>query len=393
MTRIPIMRPVLGEDEAEEVRRVLLSGWVTQGPEVAAFENELGEALGATHVCAVSSCTAALHLALRAAGVGPGDEVVTVSLSFVATANAIRYQGALPVFVDVEPTTLNVNPSEIESAITDRTRAILCVHQIGMPCDLRRILPLARAHGLPVIEDAACAIGSEVNLAGTWERIGRPHGDIACFSFHPRKILSTGEGGAVTTADPEIAARVQRWRQHSMTVSDTARHSAAKVVFERYVDLGYNYRMTDVQAAIGRVQLRRLGGLVARRRELAEGYRRLLAGVDGLELQHEPDWGRSNFQSLAIRLPRTADQRTVMQRLLDEGIATRRGIMCAHLEPAYGESDWRAAGPGDSLEESRRARDRWILLPLFHDLTTDDQRRVADAVARACSGSSGSTTG
>src|SRR5262245_27331038 len=191
MSQIPVAKPVLDEQEVEAVRRVILSGWVTQGPEVAAFEQEFADYVGARHACAVSNCTTALHLALKAVGVGPGDEVVTVSHSFIATANAVHYCGATPVLVDIEPAGFNMAPDAIAAAVTPRTKAILCVHQLGMPCDLSRILPIARAHGIPLIEDAACAIGSEILWDGRWERIGRPHGDIACFSFHPRKVVTT----------------------------------------------------------------------------------------------------------------------------------------------------------------------------------------------------------
>ncbi len=193
---------------------------------------------------AVSSCTTALHLALVAAGVRPGDEVLCPSLSFIATANAIVYAGAKPVFVDIEPFTFNIDPSRIESSITPRTKAILVVHQIGLPCALREISEIASRHGLIVVEDAACAIGSEYE----GKRIGSPYSSMACFSFHPRKILTTGEGGMITTADSDAAARMRRLRQHAMNVSDLARHGANQVVFESYDEVGYNYRMTDLQA-------------------------------------------------------------------------------------------------------------------------------------------------
>ena len=255
---VPLIKPTIGEDEVQAAAAVLRSGWVTQGKEVAAFEREFAAFVGAQHACAVSSCTTALHLALLAVGVGPGDEVITVSHSFIATANAIRYCGAMPIFVDIHPGTFNMYPDLIERVITERTRAILCVHQIGMPCDLQSILTIARASSLPVVEDAACAIGSEIFWGGSWDRIGKPHGDIACFSFHPRKLVTTGDGGMITTANPEWDRQFRLWRQHGMSVPDTLRHGAQRVIFESYLQLGYNYRMTDIQAAVGRVQLRRL---------------------------------------------------------------------------------------------------------------------------------------
>jgi len=373
---IPIIRPVMDEREVEAARRPILSGWVTQGPEVAAFEREFAAAVRAAHACAVSSCTTALHLALLAAGVRPGDEVITVSHSFIATANSIRYCGARPVFVDIEPETFNMDPALVEPVITERTRAILCVHQMGMPCDLKAILAIARRHSLPLIEDAACAIGSEILWNGAFEKIGKPRGDIACFSFHPRKLITTGDGGMLTTSNAEWDRQFRLWRQHGMSVPDTARHGSREVIFECYPELGYNYRMTDVQAAIGREQLKRLPEIVERRRSLTGRYRELLAGVPGLRLPQEPSWARSNFQSYCVRLPDGCDQRAVMQFLLEQGIATRRGIMCAHREPPY-------AGGGERLPHSAAAQDRSILLPLFHQMTEDDQQRVAGALRQA----------
>jgi perosamine synthetase len=367
---IPIARPVLGEREAEAARRAILSGWVTQGPEVAAFEREFAAAVGAAHACAVSSCTTALHLALVAAGVGPGDEVVTVSHSFIATANAVRYCGATPVFVDVELDTFNIDPALVEAAITPRTTALLVVHQLGMPCDLATLVPLARRHGVPLVEDAACAIGSEIRWEGEWQRIGRPHGDMACFSFHPRKLLSTGDGGMVVTASAGTDARLRLLRQHGMGVPDTVRHASSQVVFEEYATLGFNYRLTDIQAAIGREQLARLDGLVARRRELAARYATALAGVAGVVAPREPEWARTNWQTYAVRLE-TADQRQVMQGMLDDGVSTRRGVMNAHREGAYPAGTWRAPGP---LARSERAQDTVVMLPLY---------RVIDSLTRA----------
>jgi dTDP-4-amino-4,6-dideoxygalactose transaminase len=387
---LPITRPLIADEEIQAVTEVLRSGWVTQGPQVAAFEREFAAAVGAGHACAVSNCTAALHLALRVVGILPGDEVITVSHSFIATANAIRYCGALPVFVDIQPTTFNMDPAKLEPAISGRTRAILCVHQMGMPCDLKAVLGIARRHSLPVVEDAACAIGSEILRDGRWERIGKPHADIACFSFHPRKIVTTGDGGMLTTSNPDWDRQFRLWRQHGMSVPDTVRHGAKQVTFESYTDLGYNYRMTDLQAAVGRAQLRRLPAIIERRRSLAERYRALLSGIPGLQLPEEPAWARSNWQSYCVRLPEGCDQRAVMQSMLDDGISTRRGIMNAHREPAYRQEPWscgpdsagcdHASGRCARLAESEKAQDHAILLPLFHQMTEAEQAQVAAAL-------------
>jgi dTDP-4-amino-4,6-dideoxygalactose transaminase len=393
MKPIPFARPELGEAEQAAAARALASGWITQGPEVAAFEREFAEFVGAPHACAVSSATAALHLALRAVGVGPHDEVITVSHSFIATANAIRYCGARPVFVDVERRTGNMDPTCIERAITPNTRAILCVHQLGLPCDIAAIVDIGRRAGLAVIEDAACAVGSEIFVNGRWERIGRPHGDIACFSFHPRKLVTTGDGGMLTTASAKWNERFRLWRQHGMSVPDTVRHGSPSIIFEDYPVLGFNYRMTDLQAAVGREQLKRLPALLADRRRRAARYAELLADIPGVDLPPALAWARTNWQSYRIGLPDGVDQRATMQRLLDDGIPTRRGVMCAHREASYGDADWSCgAGPGpcgcpgahcERLRESERAQDRTILLPLYPGMTDDDQDRVASALARA----------
>ena len=375
---VPIAKPWPGEAEAAAARRVILSGWVTQGPEVAAFESEFADFAGAAHACAVSSCTAALHLAMIAMGIGEGDEVIVPSHSYIATANAVRYVGASPVFVDIEPHGFNLDPARIEAAISDRSRLILCVHQMGMPCHLEQIVELARRHSLAVIEDAACAVGSRIRWDGDWQNIGRPHADIACFSFHPRKVITTGDGGMLTTEDPKIHARLQLLRQHGMSATDVVRHRSAKVIFESYEELGFNYRMTDIQAAVGREQLKRLPQMVARRREIAAVYRAELPKIAGLRVPDEPEWCRSNWQSYCVRLPPGKDQRGIMQNLLDLGISTRRGIMCAHREPAYNGHPL-----PHELTESEAAQDSCILIPMYHALTELDQLRVIEGLERS----------
>ncbi|AWM85716.1 DegT/DnrJ/EryC1/StrS aminotransferase family protein [Microvirga sp. 17 mud 1-3] len=375
---IPIMTPFIGEAEAQAASAVVLSGWLSQGSEVAAFEREFAAAVGSDHACAVSNCTVALHLALLAVGVGPGDEVILASHTFIACANVVLQCGAVPVFVDIDPNTFNMKPELVAAAITERTKAIMCIHQMGMPCDMEAIMPLARAHGVAVVEDAACAIGSEIRMNGQWERIGRPIGDIACFSLHPRKLLTVGDGGMMTTSNVEYDRFARLLRQHGMSVSDSVRHNSRTVILEEYPVPGYNYRLTDVQAAIGRVQLTRLDEIVARRRRLAQTYREMLADIPGVRAPSEPEWAKTNWQSYCVRLPEGADQREVMQKMLDRGVATRRGIMCAHLERAYAHHELRLP-----LPESERAHRGCILLPLFHQMTEDMQEQVVSSLKAA----------
>ena len=370
------MKPWLDELESQAASRAIASGWVSQGPEVANFEKKFAETVGSQYACAVSSCTAALHLALLGVGVKSGDEVITVSHSFVATANSVRYTGATPVFVDIRPDTFNINPELIAWAITERTTAILCVHQMGMPCDLTEVLKIGKQYNLPVVEDAACAIGSEVKRNGNWEKIGKPHSDVACFSFHPRKILTTGDGGMLTTADSEKDKLFRLLRQHGMSVPDTVRHESREVILESYPITGFNYRMTDIQAAIGAVQLNRLDELITRRRYLAARYNELLQNIDGLQIPDEPSDVRTNWQSYCIRLSDRFEQKIIMQKMLERNIATRRGIMCAHREQPYATQN----GTRPDLFESEAAQDHCIILPLFHQMTENEQERVATAL-------------
>jgi perosamine synthetase len=375
---IPVARPTLGEEEAVAARRAILSGWVVQGPEVEAFEKEFAAAVEAPLAVACSSGTAALHLALLGLNLSPGDEVITVSSSFIATANAVRYVGATPVFVDVEPDTGNINPALISGAITPCTRAILAVHQLGMPCDLGRILALAQKHNLLLVEDAACAVGSEISREdGVWEPIGRPRGDLATFSFHPRKIITTGDGGMITGSDPQIMQRLARLRTHAMSLSTAERHGAGKVVFEQYLEVGYNYRLSDIQGAVGREQLKRLPRLIEPRRRLATRYQEALSDLPQLALPQEPAWARSNWQSYWITLtPRCPQSQVeVMQALLARGIHTRRGVMCAHREPAYRDLELR-----HPLPVSEYLQDRSIILPLYPDMADAEQDQVTTAL-------------
>jgi dTDP-4-amino-4,6-dideoxygalactose transaminase len=250
---------------------------------------------------------------------------------------------------------------------------------MGMPCDLTSILEVARHRGLPVVEDAACAIGSEILWNGRWEKIGRPHADVACFSFHPRKVISTGDGGMLTSANPDWDKQFRLLRQHAMSVPDTVRHGSSEVIFESYPTLGYNYRMTDIQAAVGREQLRRLPAIVEERRALGARYAALLADVPGLGLPEEPEWAHSNWQSYCVRLPPGCDQRQVMQYMLNAGVSTRRGIMCSHREPAH-----RDVAQPIPLTRSEEAQDHSVLLPLFPGMDPEEQESVAACLRTAC---------
>ena len=374
---IPVMRPWLGEEEAEAAAEAVASGWVAQGPRVQEFEEAFAAAIGTPHAVAVSSCTAALHLALIAAGIGPGDEVIVPSLSFIATANAVRYVGAQPVFADVDLATQNLIPETVEPHLTGRTRAVILVDQAGVPADLDAMRALCDPLQVTVIEDAACAAGSTYR--------GRPVGAgaaLAAFSFHPRKLITTGEGGMLTTPDGSIAARLRRLREHGMDVSAADRHRSQQPVIEHYTEVGFNFRMTDIQAAIGLVQLRKLAQMVARRRALARRYQELLSGIPGLLTADDPPYGETNYQSFWMLLPEeSAVGRDDLMRLLaDAGISARRGIMAAHLEPAYADAK-------PSLPVTERLTERSLILPLFHQMTQAQQDQVVSVVTSALTNS------
>jgi perosamine synthetase len=370
---IPVARPYIGAEEEQAVIDVLRSGWVTQGPRVAEFEEKFSHYIGCDYSIALSSCTTALHLALLAIGVGPGDEIICPSLSFIATANSIAYTGATPIFADIDLATYNLDPARLEEVITPRTKAILVVHQIGLPAEMNEILAVAARHGLAVIEDAACAIGSEYD----GRLIGKPLGTMACFSFHPRKILTTGEGGMITTSDPDLAARLRRLRQHAMSLSDVVRHNAKQISSETYDEVGYNFRMTDMQAAIGITQLGRLGDFLKRRRYLAARYTDALQNLSWMRTPAVPPNCIHNYQSYMVRLVGDFASRrdAIMQDLLEKKISTRRAIMATHRELPYRSERWE-----NSLYQTNLVADTGLILPLFHQMTDSEQDYILEAL-------------
>ena len=367
---IAFSRPYLGEEEVHAAAAVLRNGWIVGGARLAAFERRFAELCGAAEAVGVSSWTTGGFLVLHSLGVGQGDEVIVPSLTFIASVNVVRHAGATPVFADVDLATYNIDPADVARKITGRTRAILPVDQVGLPCDIDAINEIAARYGISVIDDAACAFGSRNR--------NRPVGSLAevtIFSLHARKVVTTGEGGMIVTNDRTLAERLRRLRHQGMSLSDFARHNASPTMFEEYPEIGYNFRITDIQAAIGLAQLDRLNDLLARRRAVAECYQRALAGHSFLIPPHVPTELTPNWQSyqIALRPGGPLARNTVMERLHAMGIPTRRGVMASHLEPPYRDM-------GAVLPNSERLAATTLQLPMHPALTLAQQDRVVAAL-------------
>ncbi len=368
MLKVPITKPYLSEAEARAAAKVIATGWISQGSKVAEFEEALADYVGAKFAVATTNCTTALHISLVCLDIGPGDEVIVPSFTFIATANSILHAGATPVFVDIDPRTYNIDVTRIREAITEKTKAIMPVHQIGLAADMDPILDVAERHNLHVVEDAAPSIGEQYK----GRRVGSI-GEVTCFSFHPRKVVTTGEGGMITTDNERVASMARSIRSHGASISDLARHKADEVIFEDYPYLGYNYRMTDIQAAIGLEQMKKLNEMLAIRRRLAERYNHELAQVEGLETPYVPPYAQHTYQSYIVRVMKDSrrSRDEIMREMLREGIATRRGAMAIHLEPYYQQRFGRINLP--ATEEATR---NTFVIPLFPAMTEDEQSYV-----------------
>ncbi|MEJ5961900.1 DegT/DnrJ/EryC1/StrS family aminotransferase [Pedobacter immunditicola] len=370
---IPIAKPFLTSEEAQAAYETILTGWITQGPKVEEFEARFASYVGTEYAVALSNCTAALHLALIVAEIGADDEVICPSLSYIATANAIRYVGATPVFAEVELETYNLDPLDAEKRVTSKTKAILLVHQIGMPANIDAFKQLCEKYNLKLIEDAACAAGSSYKNS----KIGT-HSDLVCFSFHPRKVITTGDGGMITTNRKDYEQRLKLLRQHGMSINDRTRHENSKIVFEDHLELAYNYRMTDIQAAVGIKQLEKLDWIVQERRKIADLYYKGLKHLDFIRLPGEEGDCFSNYQSYSIYLKDNSplNRNALMQMLLDCGIATRRGIMTSHRETAYKYME------GISLPVSENLQDNSILLPIYVPMERNEINYIIDSILK-----------
>lgn len=372
---IQISEPCVGNEELEALRAPLESGWLTQGPQVNAFEKEFASKHDVKHAFAVTSCTTGLHMALVALGVGPGDEVIVPAFTWVATANAALYCGATPVFVDIDPITFNMDPNQLKKSITKKTKAIIPVHLFGLNADIDAIRAIL-SENIFIIEDAACAAGGKYKGRATGSL-----GDVGVFSFHPRKSITTGEGGMVTTNNSELAERLEMLRNHGASISEEVRHKGPKpYLLPEFNLVGYNYRMTDLQGAIGRVQLRKLNNFIEERAKWAAWYREQLSKIDWLQLPNEPIEGRHAWQAFVTYVKSNAPmpRDEIMERLQSQGISTRPGT---HAVPFLGYYKERYGYQPNHFPVAHQCYQNSMAIPLHNKMSLEDYQHVVTALS------------
>ena len=371
--QIPLMKPWVGIEEYEILKDVILSGWISQGPKVEKFEKTVASFVGARYAVATNSCTSALHLLLIANGVGKGDEVILPDFTCMADANAIAMAGAVPVFVDIDSETYNIDPEEVEKIITKKTKAVMVIDQIGLPADMDRFINIAKRHNLLLIDDAATSLGAKYksrHLGG--------YGISAVFSFHPRKMITTGEGGMIVTDDTKIAETSRILRATGASVSDLERHKAKGVILQKYYTSGFNYRMTDIQAAIGIVQMKKLPEILKERNKQAQYYKRAFSKIGELEVPFVPEYASHAFSSYLLKLKKGAKftPKDIINRMADKNISCRFGIQPLHREPYFSEKKL----SDNDFPVTCDVADRSFFIPIFPGLSIRDMDYIVDSI-------------
>ena len=358
----------MDEEEVEAAAEVIRSGWIVNGPKLQQFEEQFAHICHAKYAVGMSSWTSAAFLLLKALGIGPGDEVLVPSFTFIASVNVIIHTGATPVFVDIDEETLNICLNDLRDKIGPKTKALFPVDQLGFPCDWSSINKLAAEHDLLVVQDAACSFGTTLHGKGMGAT-----SDHSIFSLHARKVISTAEGGVVCTNDADLAQRLKRLRQQGMTISDFQRHDMPPTTFEQYDEIGYNFRITDIQAAIGLVQLRKLPKILSRRREIDDYYNSRLQTCRHVEQVKIVSGGNPNWQSYSVTLTGhlAKSRNAIMINLAEKGIPSKRGVMASHLERPYADKYLR-------LPATEKVSANSLLLPMYPDLSSEECEYIAN---------------
>ncbi|MBC2708405.1 MAG: DegT/DnrJ/EryC1/StrS family aminotransferase [ANME-2 cluster archaeon] len=369
ISKVPLAKPYFDSDELDEIRGVLDSGWVSQGPKVKEFEDKCAEYLGVKYAIAVTNCTAALHLSLLGIGIKEEDEVLVADYTFPATGHSVIYCRAKPVFNDVNPRTYNIDPSLIEDKITDKTKAIIPVHTFGQPAEMDEIMEIAKDNNLKVIEDAACAFGAKHknNFAGTI-------GDIGCFSFHARKGITTGEGGMVVTNNKSIADIIRNLSVFGAT-SAWDREKSNKFTIPEFTKVGYNYKMSDVTAAIGVAQLRKLDKIIVRKREIARYWDEKLQEINFIESPYVSDNVKHIYQSYVVLVDKRINRKNMIEKLLKNGVQSQIGTYASHVQPVYNSND--------ICPISLNLFNRSLALPLYYQMKEEDIDAVVQFLKKA----------